>query len=66
MRQDEFSTIERRAAEEGAIEAGQFLEAIGKTDFAQFTQEEYFEFCRRVVAGYRKACQAGTNEGAPF
>jgi len=55
MKQDEFTRIESLAAGRGGEAAGAFLEQIGKTDMAQLTRAEWFEFCRRLVAGYRKA-----------
>jgi len=59
MKQDEFTRIESLAAGKGGQEAGAFLEQIGKTDLAKLTQAEWFEFCRRLIAGYRKALKQG-------
>jgi len=55
MKQDQFTRLESLAASRGGEEGGAFLDSIGKTDLAQLTQAEWFEFCRRIVAGYRKA-----------
>jgi len=59
MKQDEFTRIESLAAGKGGEEAGAFLDQIGKTDMAKLTKTEWFEFCRRLVAGYRKALKDG-------
>jgi len=58
MRQDEFNRVENVAAIKGGDEAGAYLEQIGKTDMIKLTREEWGEFCRRLVAGYRKALKA--------
>jgi len=59
MKQDEFTRLERQAAVEGGAEAGAYLEKIGKTDMLKLNREEWEEFCRRLVAGYRKALKGG-------
>lgn len=66
MKQDEFNRIESLAAGQGGAEAGKYLEQIGKTDLATLLPEEWFEFCRRVVAGYRKALKGNLKDEAPF
>jgi len=63
MKQDEFSRIESLAAGRGGAEAGAFLEQIGKTDLAQLNHAEWFEFCRRLIASYRKALKAELGGG---
>jgi len=45
---------------------GQYLDTIGKTDLATLTQEEWFEFCRRIVGGYRSALVNDLKNKAPF
>jgi len=59
MKQDEFTRMESLAAGKGGEEAGAFLEQIGKTDLAKLTKAEWFEFCRRMIVGYRKALKDG-------
>jgi hypothetical protein len=66
MSQDKFTQFERIAAEEGAMVAGPYLEQIGKTDIRELTRDEYFEFARRIIAGYRNHLQALCNEEVPF
>jgi hypothetical protein len=53
MHQDRFTMLERLAAIEGGAKGGDYLEAIGKSDLAALTVQDYEEFCRRVIAGYR-------------
>jgi len=55
MRQDEFNRAEKQAVSKGGMQAGAFLEQIGKTDMARLNKAEWEEFCRRLVAEYRKA-----------
>jgi len=62
MKQDEFSRIESLAAGRGGAEAAVFLEQIGKTDLATLNHAEWFEFCRRLIAGYRKALKGGLRD----
>lgn len=66
MPADQFSHLESRAAIRGGEVAGEYLEQIGKTDLATLTPEEFWEFCRRVVAGYRVALQTELRNEAPF
>lgn len=66
MKQDDFSRIESLAAGKGGERAGEFLETIGKTDLATMTQTEWFEFCRRLVGGYRSALKNDLKNEAPF
>ncbi len=66
MRQDDFTRIESLAAGKGGEEGGAFLDQIGKSDLATLTPDEWFEFCRRIVGGYRKALVADLREAPPF
>lgn len=66
MKQDHFSRVESRAAGRGGEEGGEFLDTIGKSDLATLSPDEWFEFCRRVVAGYRKALIVALKDEAPF
>lgn len=66
MKQDTFTRIERLAVEKGGEEAGEFLDAIGRTDLSTMTSDEWGEFCRRLVAGYRNALISGLKNEAPF
>lgn len=66
MKQDQFSRLESLAAGKGGAEGGQFLDDIGKTDLATLTPDEWHEFLRRIVAGYRKALSQSLRNEAPF
>lgn len=66
MKQDQFSRLESLAAGKGGDEGGAFLDSIGKTNLESLTPDEWFEFCRRIVAGYRKALIADLKNEAPF
>ena len=66
MKQDQFTRIESMASGDGGMEGGMYLDTIGKTDLAELSPDEYFEFCRRLVAGYRKGLAKRTAEEAPF
>lgn len=64
--QDRFSRLESLAAGKGGEEGGEFLDTIQKSDLASLTPDEWFEFCRRIVAGYRKALVSSLKDEAPF
>lgn len=66
MKQDQFTRIESLASGRGGEAGGEFLDSIGKTDLATLTPDEWFEFCRRIVAGYRKGMVELVKEEAPF
>lgn len=66
MKQEQFSRLESLAASKGGEEGGAFLDGIGKTDLATLTPDEWHEFCRRIVAGYRKALVEDLKGEAPF
>lgn len=66
MRQHDFNRIESLAAHEGGHALEAFCEEIGKSDFREFTQEEFFEANRRFIAGYRVALKVKLRDEAPF
>jgi hypothetical protein len=66
MKQDQFSRLESLAAGKGGEDGGQFLDNIGKTDLATLSPDEWHEFCRRIVAGYRKALVTSLKDETPF
>ena len=66
MKQDQFTRLESLAAGKGGEEGGAFLDGIGKSDLAQLNEGEWFEFCRRIVAGYRKGLVELLKNEAPF
>lgn len=66
MKQVEFSRLEEMATIEGGADAGAYLDKLGKTDLASLTQDEWDEFCRTLVAGYRLALKTKLRDEAPF
>lgn len=66
MKQDQFTRLESLAAGKGGEEGGAFLDDIGKSDLAALTPDEWHEFCRRMVAGYRKGLVDLIKSEAPF
>ena len=58
MRQDRFTRVESLAAGDGGASGVRFLESIGKFDIATMNETEWFEFCRRIVTGYRRSLKA--------
>ena len=66
MKQDDFTRIESLAAQKGGEEGGAYLDEIGVTDLAKLTPDCWAEFCRRLVAGYRKALVRDLRNEAPF
>ncbi len=66
MKQDRWNRIESMAAQDGGSEGGEYLDQIGKFNLAELTPDEWAEFNRRIVAGYRKALAKRTAEECPF
>lgn len=66
MKQDAFTRQESIAAGKGGEEGGEFLDQIGKSDLSTLNEGEWFEFCRRIVAGYRKGLVTALKSEAPF
>ena len=66
MKQTEFTRLDSLATEEGGALGGAFLDRIGKTDLATMTQDEWQEFCRQIIAGYRTALKEKLRYEAPF
>lgn len=64
--QDQFTRLESLASGKGGEEGGAFLDTIGKTDLATLSPDEWYEFCRRVVAGYRRGLVDLLKSEAPF
>jgi len=61
-----FSSLESRCASEGAMKGLDYLESIGKTDLALLSPDEYFEYARSIIGGYRIALGNDMAEAAPF
>lgn len=66
MKQDDFTRQESLAAGKGGEQGGEFLDSIGKTDLASLNEGEWFEFCRRIISGYRKGLAEALKNEAPF
>ncbi|WP_156419993.1 hypothetical protein [Aureimonas sp. N4] len=66
MKQDEFDRLESLATVEAGHKLETYCDAIGKTDFAQFTQTEFEQAMREVVAEYRFAMKVKLRDEAPF
>jgi hypothetical protein len=67
MRQDKFSKLERDAVMQGAKEAGEYLETIGKTDLVDLSLQEWDQFCESMIGGYRHALKDMVRtENGPF
>jgi hypothetical protein len=62
----EFSALEHRAVAEGGKHAGQYLDALRKTDLAQLTPDEWHQFLLKVVDGYRTALELQLAHQPPF
>lgn len=62
----EFKRLETAATELGGEEAGAYLDELGKFSLDELSQEEWREFCRRLVAGYRHALHETLRDEAPF
>lgn len=66
MKQEEFDRIESLASHEGGHALERFCDEIGKSDFREFTQQEFFEANRRFVASYRSALKIKLRDEPPF
>ncbi len=67
MPADKLSLIERRALAEAGDHAGSYLDAIGKTDLADLTKEEWEEFLAAFLDGWGVSMRDQLKAGAaPF
>jgi hypothetical protein len=67
MSNDKLQFAEEIALRDGALAAvEEYLNTIGKTDFADFTAEEVMEFARRFELGRQKALKAELQAKVPF
>lgn len=68
MPQSVFDVYEQRAVEKAGMEAGAFLDQIGKTDLAALTAEEWSSFCKTMITSFGEnlAHRLATHEEAPF
>jgi hypothetical protein len=66
MNPREFDRLDTLAAERGGEEGGAYLEELGKFSLETLTPQEYGEYVRRVIAGYRHALHVELREAVPF
>lgn len=52
MNQTDYTDEETKAFDAASDRAGEYLDALGKTDMAQFTEEEWFDLLAAVVQGW--------------
>lgn len=52
MSKTDYTDEETKALEAASDTAGEYLEHLGKTDMATFTEEEWFDLLMAVVHGY--------------
>lgn len=62
----EFTQTEEAAIEVGGQAAGQYLDKVGKTDLADLTKQEWFDFLCAFLAGYSEHMRAEVREAPPF
>jgi hypothetical protein len=56
---------EIRAIELASAPAGQYIESIGKTDMATWSESEWLTFLEVVVTGFQDGMQSRKNQHAP-
>lgn len=66
MSTKDFDRLSRLAAKEGGNEGGAYLETLGRFALDQLSEEEWDEFCRRIVGGYRVALETTLKHESPF
>lgn len=66
MNARDFGRLDTIAAERGGEEGGAYLEEIGKFSLETLTAEEYAEYVRRVIGGYRHALHVELRNESPF
>lgn len=64
--QREFTRLDALATIEGGNQGGEYLESIGKFNLEALSEEEWGDFCRKIVGGYREALQGIVEKEAPF
>lgn len=63
---DKLTQNERAAATKGGEEAGAFLDAIGKTDLAALSPEEWEKFCAALFKGACDELRRQADDTIPF
>lgn len=62
----ELTTSEEEAIEAGGAHAGAYLDAIGKTDLATLTHDEWSAFLCKVLGGYSDYMREAVKSHPPF
>lgn len=62
----EFTETEAEAIEAGGAVAGTYLEAIGKTDLAELTPDQWHKFLGTFLHGYSTAMREAARTNPPF
>lgn len=62
----EFTDTENEAIEAGGAEAGAYLDAIGKTDLADLTPEQWVKFLGTYLHGYSAHMREAARINPPF
>ena len=65
-KQETFTRIEGLAVVHGGKSGGKYLEDIGVFDLSRLAPDQWAEFCRRLVSGYRMALKQGLKDEVPF
>lgn len=66
MKQDQFDRLEEMAALDGGRAVETYCEAIGKTDFREFSQTEFEEMSKEFTKAYRISLKGYVASEAPF
>ncbi|SMC42785.1 hypothetical protein SAMN06297251_102118 [Fulvimarina manganoxydans] len=66
MPQDDFNRIERMAHQDAGHALERYCDRIGKTDFRDFTQDEFEGAMESVFAEYHEAMKGRLKNEAPF
>lgn len=66
MPEKEWKHLEQLATVAGGEEAGAYLDELGKFALDALTEQEWAEFCRRLVGGYRHALHVSLRNESPF
>lgn len=66
MDQGKFRRLDSLAAQEGGAEAGAYLDEIGVYELDKLTVEQWAEFCRRLIGGYRVALKTTLRDEPVF
>jgi hypothetical protein len=63
---EDMNEAEIKAMYAASTQAGQYLETLGKTDMATFTEDEWLSMIDAAVTGFCDAMRKSVAESAPF